>query len=105
MNHDVIWHTSTSLQVLERIPQAKSILSNKDLKGSIGSAHVTLAHKASHGVAAVAAYAPLRGTEIQLQLTALLFSEKLAALEVELAPSSVPSKNEWPHLTVSTMQL
>lgn len=75
-------------------PQVETVLSMKHLKESLGSAHITLAHKASHGAA------PLRGTETQLQLTALLFSEKLAALEVCLTPGSVSSKNEWPHLTV-----
>ncbi|KAG0576428.1 hypothetical protein KC19_5G079000 [Ceratodon purpureus] len=86
-------------------PQVGSALSNKDLKGSIGQAHITLAHKASHGGAAVAAYAPQRGCETEVQLTALLFSEKLVAVEVQLAASgekAVVSKNEWPHLTVWT---
>lgn len=85
-------------------PQVEAVLSKKNLKESLETAHITLAHKASHGASAVAAYAPLRGTETQLQLTALLFTEKLAAMEVQLVPSggekAVISKNEWPHLTV-----
>lgn len=86
-------------------PPVEAALSNKNLKGSLGQAHITLAHKASHGGAAVAAYAPQRGSETQVQLTALLFSEKLVAVEVQLAASgekAVVSKNEWPHLTVWT---
>lgn len=94
------------LDVLQEVrvqnPQVEAVLSMKHLKESLRTSHITLAHKNSHGAAALAAYAPLRGTETQLQLTALLFSEKLAALEVHLTPGSVSSKNEWPHLTVWT---
>lgn len=97
MNNNIIL---ASLQVSVQNPQVEAVLSKKNLKESLGSAHITLAHKASHGVAAVAAFAPLRGTETQLQLTALLFSENLGALEVQLAPSAVSSQNQWPHLTV-----
>jgi hypothetical protein len=91
------------LQASIQNPPVEAALSNKNLKGSLGQAHITLAHKASHGGAAVAAYAPQRGSETQVQLTALLFSEKLVAVEVQLAASgekAVVSKNEWPHLTV-----
>lgn len=102
MYHEILVELP-SLQVSRQNPQVEAVLSNKDLKGSIGQAHITLAHKASHGGAAVAAYAPQRGSETQVQLSALLFSENLVAVEVQLAASgekAVASKNAWPHLTV-----
>ena len=96
------------LQASIQDPQLGAVLSNKNLKKSLGQAHITLAHKDSHGGAAVAAYAPQRGSETQVQLTALLFSDKLVAVEVQLAANgekTVLSKNEWPHLTVLRIEL
>lgn len=74
------------------------------MKESLGKAHVTLAHKASHGGAALASLAPLRGSETQVQLVALLYSNELVALEVSLTTekNTSLSMNEWPHLTVWT---
>eukprot|EP00250_Pteridium_aquilinum_P013800 c21581_g1_i1 orf=128-3352(+) len=68
------------------------------------SAHVTLAHKNAHGVAAVAAFGEARGVLVHVQLTALLFSSKLCALEVHILENDkgISSRNEWPHVTVWT---
>jgi hypothetical protein len=68
--------------------------------------HVTLAHKASHGVAAVAAFGEFRGEKVLIELTALLFSSQMCALEVHFLANNkgILSKNEWPHITVSLKQ-
>uniref|UniRef100_A0A7I4CXU8 tRNA ligase phosphodiesterase domain-containing protein n=1 Tax=Physcomitrium patens TaxID=3218 RepID=A0A7I4CXU8_PHYPA len=92
------------LQASVENPEVKALLSTKNLKESLGKAHVTLAHKASHGGAALASLAPLRGSETQVQLVALLYSNELVALEVSLTTekNTSLSMNEWPHLTVWT---
>lgn len=90
------------LQVTSKYSQLATVLTKKKLK-ELSATHITLAHKLSHGVPALAAYAPLRGTETQVQLTAVLYSERLIALEVHLIQNGerpVESKNEWPHITV-----
>ena len=90
------------LQVKSKYTQLATVLTKKELQ-SLSAAHITLAHKLSHGVPALAGYAPLRGTETQVQLTAVLYSDKLIALEVHLNANGerpVESKNEWPHITV-----
>lgn len=90
------------LQVTTKYSQIATVLTKKKLE-AMSAAHITLAHKLSHGVPALAAYAPLRGTETQVQLTAFLYSEKLIALEVHLNENGerpVESKNTWPHITV-----
>lgn len=92
------------LQVKSKYTQLATVLTKKELQ-SLSAAHITLAHKLSHGVPALAAYAPLRGTETQVQLSAVLYSDKLIALEVHLNANGerpVESKNEWPHITVCT---
>ncbi|MCO5571846.1 hypothetical protein L7F22_025594 [Adiantum nelumboides] len=67
-------------------------------------AHVTLAHKYAHGIAAVAAFGGVRGAPMLVKLTALLFSSKVCALEVQIVENekAVGSRNEWPHVTVWT---
>ena len=64
--------------------------------------HVTLAHKASHGVAAVAAFGEFHGVKVPIELTRLLFSSKMCALEVHILANNcgIASKNDWPHITV-----
>ena len=67
--------------------------------------HVTLAHKRSHGVTAVASYGIFHHEKVPVDLTALLFSDKMAAFEARLGSVNgerVVSKNEWPHVTVWT---
>ncbi|CAI9770837.1 unnamed protein product [Fraxinus pennsylvanica] len=88
-------------------PRVEVFLKNQDLKSSLSKAHLTLAHKRSHGVAALASYALHLNQQVPVEMTALLFSDKLAALEAE--PGSVDgekinSKNEWPHVTLWTAE-
>ncbi|KAH7444044.1 hypothetical protein KP509_02G061700 [Ceratopteris richardii] len=70
----------------------------------LNSAHVTLAHKHAHGVAAVAKFGDLRGVEVPVMLTAFLFSAKLCALEARIMENEkgIYSRNPWPHVTVWT---
>lgn len=81
-------------------------LSNRGIGTSLKAAHVTLAHKKSHGVPAVAVYGGLRGVSIPIQLTAFLFSERMCALEVVIPANEhkISSLNEWPHVTVWTAE-
>lgn len=68
---------------------------------------MTLAHKRSHGVTAVASYGPYVNQNVPIDMTALLFSETLAALEAEpgmVDGEKLSSKNEWPHVTLWTAQ-
>ncbi|KAG9443459.1 hypothetical protein H6P81_014799 [Aristolochia fimbriata] len=84
---------------------AGEFLKGKDLENSLEKAHVTLAHKRSHGVAAVANYGVFLNQNVPVYLTALLFSDKMAAFEVRLGSvdgEQVTSKNEWPHVTIWT---
>lgn len=94
-------------QLSGKDPRAEAFLKNQNLKSSLAKAHLTLAHKRSHGVAALASYASHLNQQVPVGMTALLFSDKLAALEAE--PGSVDgekisSKNEWPHVTLWTAE-
>lgn len=74
---------------------------------SIKKAHVTLAHKRSHGVAAVANFGSVLHQKVPVDITALLFSDKLTALETQLGSvdgEKIISKNEWPHSTLWTAE-
>ncbi|XXG44458.1 hypothetical protein AAC387_Pa01g4255 [Persea americana] len=85
--------------------KAKSFLQDKNMEESLRRAHVTLAHKRSHGVTAVASYGVFLHQKLPVTLTALLFSDKLAALETCLGAidgEEISSKNEWPHVTLWT---
>ncbi|KAI3917376.1 hypothetical protein MKW98_027295 [Papaver atlanticum] len=89
----------------EKNPKIKGFLKDKDLLKCVTKAHVTLAHKGSHGVAAVANYSVYLNQEVPVDLTSFLFSEKCAALEACLGSvdgEKICSKNEWPHVTVWT---
>ncbi|KAI3893597.1 hypothetical protein MKW92_052267 [Papaver armeniacum] len=89
----------------EKNPRIKGFLKDKDLMKCITKAHVTLAHKGSHGVAAVANYSVYLNREVPINLTSLLFSDKCAALEACLGSvdgEKISSKNEWPHVTIWT---
>ncbi|KAL0533877.1 hypothetical protein IC582_028148 [Cucumis melo] len=77
----------------------------KDYK--LKGAHVTLAHKRSHGVKGVADYGIFENKEVPVELTALLFSDKMAGFEARLGSienERVISKNEWPHVTLWTRE-
>uniref|UniRef100_A0A5B6ZRT4 tRNA ligase phosphodiesterase domain-containing protein n=2 Tax=Davidia involucrata TaxID=16924 RepID=A0A5B6ZRT4_DAVIN len=89
----------------EKNPQVEAFLKDKNMKTSLKRAHVTLAHKRSHGVTAVASYGLFLHRDVPVDFTALLFSDKMAAFEV--CPGSVDdekinSRNQWPHVTLWT---
>lgn len=68
---------------------------------------MTLAHKRSHGIKAVADYGLFLHKTVPVELTALLFSDKMAAFEA--CPGSVEGekivcKNAWPHVTLWTSE-
>ncbi|WOK99433.1 hypothetical protein Cni_G08145 [Canna indica] len=86
-------------------PKAKGFLEDKNMLNNLMKAHVTLAHKRSHGVATVAGYSVFLKQNVPVDFTALLFSDKLAALEAQLGSingEKINSKNEWPHATLWT---
>ncbi|KAL5711284.1 hypothetical protein ACHQM5_021757 [Ranunculus cassubicifolius] len=86
-------------------PKIEGFLKNKDIHNQLKQAHVTLAHKRSHGVTAVANYGVYLNQDVPVDLTALLFSDKSAALEARLGSvggEKIISKNEWPHVTIWT---
>lgn len=75
------------------------------MENDLRKAHVTLAHKRSHGVTAVASYGVFLQQNVPVDFTALLFSDKLAALETRLGSVNgemINSKNKWPHATLWT---
>lgn len=89
----------------EKNPEVEAFLEGKHLENSLTVAHVTLAHKRSHGVTAVASYGLFLNRQVPVDLTALFFSDNMAALEA--SPGSVDgetitSKNPWPHVTLWT---
>ncbi|KAM7522308.1 hypothetical protein LguiA_012210 [Lonicera macranthoides] len=91
----------------EKNPNVEAFLKDKNMKNILTKAHVTLAHKRSHGVTALANYGPFVHQKVPVDITALLFSDKMAALEAH--PGSVDgekvnSKNEWPHITLWTAE-
>ncbi|XP_010253547.1 PREDICTED: uncharacterized protein LOC104594775 [Nelumbo nucifera] len=92
-------------KIKEQYPQVEGFLKDKDLENSLKKAHVTLAHKRSHGVTAVASYGVFLHQNVPVDLTALLFSDKLAAFEAHLGfvnGEKITSKNQWPHVTLWT---
>ncbi|KAJ0752193.1 putative tRNA ligase 1 [Helianthus annuus] len=87
----------------ENNPKVKTFIENNNLQ----KAHITLAHKRSHGVTAVANYGRFVNQKVPVDVTALLLSNKLAALEAQpgsIEGQKITSKNEWPHLTLWTAQ-
>ena len=74
----------------------------RGIEGSLQAAHVTLAHKKSHGVPAVAVFGGLRGVSVPIQLTAFLYAENMCAFDVNIPKNEnkISSHNEWPHITV-----
>ncbi|KAH7352715.1 hypothetical protein KP509_19G059900 [Ceratopteris richardii] len=81
-------------------------ISNRGIDRSLQACHVTLAHKVSHGLPAVAAFGSSQGVVVPIHLTAFLFSEKMCALEAVIPANehNIASQNEWPHVTVWTAQ-
>ncbi|KAK9124336.1 hypothetical protein Sjap_013938 [Stephania japonica] len=91
----------------QKNPKVESFLNDKDMQKSLQNTHVTLAHKRSHGVTAVASYGVYLQQNIPVELTALLFSDESAALEARLGSvdgEKVESKNAWPHVTIWTAE-
>ncbi|KAK6163268.1 hypothetical protein DH2020_000132 [Rehmannia glutinosa] len=91
----------------EKDPRVEGFLKDKNLKSSFTKAHLTLAHKRSHGVTAVASYGPYVHQNVPVDMVALLFSDKLAAFEAEpgvVDGEKLSSRNEWPHVTLWTAQ-
>lgn len=85
-------------------PKANLVLGQKHFD-HLAKAHVTLAHKRSHGVVAVANYGSFLHKQVPVSLTSLLYTDQMAAFEAELGSvdgEKVESKNEWPHVTVWT---
>ncbi|XP_048233703.1 tRNA ligase 1-like isoform X2 [Ricinus communis] len=85
--------------------KVQAFLQDKDIEHNLKKAHVTLAHKRSHGVTSVASYGLFLHQKVPVQLTALLFTDKMAALDAELGSvdgENIVSKNEWPHVTIWT---
>ncbi|XP_073004035.1 tRNA ligase 1 isoform X1 [Typha latifolia] len=93
------------LDKLAKDSKAKDFLQETNMENNLKKVHVTLAHKRSHGVAAVASYGIHLQQEVPVEFTALYFSDKTAALEVRLGSvdgENISSKNEWPHATIWT---
>ncbi|XP_009784921.2 tRNA ligase 1-like [Nicotiana sylvestris] len=89
----------------QKNPKVGDFLKDKSIDNYIQNAHLTLAHKRSHGVNVFADYSSFLHQKVSVEVTALLFSEKLAALEAEpgfVEGEKVNSKNHWPHVTVWT---
>ncbi|CAN1270820.1 tRNA ligase 1, partial [Linum perenne] len=67
----------------QKNPKAELFLKDKDLAHNLSKAHVTLAHKRSHGVTALAKFGPFIHRNVPVEFTALVFSDKTAALEAQ----------------------
>ncbi|KAK1364852.1 putative 2',3'-cyclic-nucleotide 3'-phosphodiesterase [Heracleum sosnowskyi] len=89
----------------EKNSKVYAFLKDKNVDRTLKQAHLTLAHKQNHGVSAVANYASVLHQKVPVDVTALFFSDRLAALEAH--PGSVDgeevnSKSVWPHITLWT---
>lgn len=85
--------------------KAEAFLEDKPVDNFLRKAHVTLAHKKSHGVSAVASYGLYLHRQVPVELNALLFTDKMAAFQAQLGSiddEKIVSKNEWPHVTIWT---
>lgn len=88
-------------------PRVEGFLKDKDLKSSLKNARLTLAHRGSHGVTALASFALHLNQSVPVAVSSLLFSDKLAALGADpgvVDGEKIDSKNEWPHVTLWTAQ-
>ncbi|RYR70338.1 hypothetical protein Ahy_A03g016836 [Arachis hypogaea] len=87
-------------------PKIEAFLKDKKLE-NLNRAHLTLAHKRSHGIKAVADYGLFLHKKVPVELTALLYSDKMAAFEAfpgSVEGEKIDSKNEWPHVTLWTAE-
>ncbi|MED6159771.1 hypothetical protein PIB30_045298 [Stylosanthes scabra] len=85
-------------------PKIEAFLKDKKLE-NLNRAHLTLAHKRSHGIKAVADYGLYLHKKVPVEFTALLYSDKMAAFEAfpgSVEGEKIESKNEWPHVTLWT---
>lgn len=91
----------------EKNSRVNAFLKDKNIDRNLKQAHLTLAHKKSHGVTAVANYASVLHQNVLVEMTALLFSDRLAGLEshpVTVDGEEVKSKMAWPHITLWTAE-
>ncbi|KAF8116240.1 hypothetical protein N665_0020s0092 [Sinapis alba] len=118
-NHGSITFAAINLPVtqvhrlLEKLvasnPAVRSFLEGKKkrIEEKLERAHVTLAHKRSHGVAAVARYGQHLNREVPVELTELIFNDKMAAFTAHVGSvdgETIVCKNEWPHVTLWTAE-
>ncbi|CAN6197166.1 unnamed protein product, partial [Urochloa humidicola] len=92
-------------KVSENDTAVNTFLNEIKLEDSLTKAHVTLAHKRGHGVAAVASYGIYQHQEVPVSFNALYYNDKMAALEAQLGAvngEQIKSRNEWPHATLWT---
>ncbi|KAK8459100.1 hypothetical protein SEVIR_2G072500v4 [Setaria viridis] len=92
-------------KVSEKDTALNTFLNEIKLEDSLTKAHVTLAHKRGHGVAAVASYGVYQHQEVPVSFNALYYTDKMAALEAQLGAvngEQIESRNEWPHATLWT---
>jgi len=98
-----------SYQLAAANPTMRSFLEGKkkSIQEKLERSHVTLAHKRSHGVATVASYSQHLNREVPVELTELIYNDKMAALTAHVGSvdgETVVSKNEWPHVTLWTAE-
>ncbi|XP_010542600.1 PREDICTED: uncharacterized protein LOC104815752 isoform X2 [Tarenaya hassleriana] len=94
-------------RLAETNPKVKAFLEGKSIEEKLQRAHVTLAHKRSHGVTAVASYGLHLNRMVPVELTAILFNQKMAALTARpgsVDDETIVSRNEWPHVTLWTAE-
>lgn len=87
-------------------PKIDEFFKDKNLD-KLNRAHLTLAHKRSHGIKAVADYGLWLHKKAPVELTALLFSDKMAAFEAfpgSVEGEKIVPKNAFPHITLWTSQ-
>ncbi|KAG2632271.1 hypothetical protein PVAP13_2NG072200 [Panicum virgatum] len=92
-------------KVSEKDTAVNTFLNETKLEDSLTKAHVTLAHKRGHGVAALASYGIYQHQEVPVSFNALYYTDKMAALEAQLGAvngEQITSRNEWPHATLWT---
>ncbi|KAJ4866805.1 RNAligase [Raphanus sativus] len=106
-------HVTQVQSLLEKLaasnPTMRSFLEGKkkSIEEKLERAHVTLAHKRSHGVAAVARYGQHLNREVPVELTEFIFNDKMAAFTAHIGSvdgETVVCKNEWPHVTLWTAE-
>ncbi|GAU14656.1 hypothetical protein TSUD_97200, partial [Trifolium subterraneum] len=87
-------------------PKIDEFLKDKHLE-NLNRAHLTLAHTRSHGIDAVADYGLWRHKKAPVELTALFYSDKMAAFEAfpgSVEGEKIVPKNALPHITLWTSQ-